>query len=181
MTIQPVTSTHSMNPTFSQSQADKNLAQNTGQLLTPEVLNELNKAQQDQEQAKKDRVQDTFDTAKNIDLARSYYDQQQAVLNAYMQSTENGSANKSTERNDSAVLSLTEMYAALYEHRQATNNLPTQQPVTVQPVNTDGSQNSVAQTIALNTINNEQKTTNQMHAYNNVMMPTDSSYMHLSA
>lgn len=180
MNIQPVTPTHSMNPTLSQSQMNKSMTQDASQLFTPEVLNELNKAKEDEVQQKKERVQDTYDTAKNIDLTKMYYEQQQAVLNAYMQSTENGSANKSSDSSDSTVKSLTEMYASIYEHHQKQNTLPSELPVSVQPLTPEGTIENNLETPEVMLVN-EPVANSQLHAYNNVMMPSTSSYMHLSA
>lgn len=169
MTIQSLTSNNITQPMFAQSIVGLPLAQQ--KQLTPEESNNLNKAAEDQAQQKKDRIQGTYDTARNVDLARNHYEHQQAVINAYTQTTQ-GSTSHSSVSSDSAVKSLTEMYAALYEYHQNETVLP----VKTLPDN----QGEAISLDKLKPVDN-QYAQNHLQAYNDVMKPSTSSYMNLSA
>lgn len=140
-------------------------------LLTPEQKNTLQHNVDDKVAEQIENVKSNFQTAKDIDLMQSYYQQQQKLFDIY---TQEGSKAESENSNINAVLSLTNTYAELYElhqnikgsrHFLPSNEFNSAETIVAANINTIG-----------NSFPNK-----QLDAYNSLMMPSTSSYVHLSA
>lgn len=179
MTIQNVSSTLTTS-SYNSPQQHKfiplltaNMAKN--EQLTPEQKNTL----QDDADAKlteqAENIKSTYQTAKDMDLTHAYYQQQQKLVDIYMQSNTAGAVS-SNQVNHNAVQTLTDTYVAIYNIHQKIkkvgqqhptipdDNLPLIAPITTLPL--EGS----------HILSNA-----QTDSYNNLMMPTTKSYLHLSA
>ncbi len=163
---------------------------NLNEILTPEQKNTVQQGVDDKIAEQVENVKSNYQTAKDIDLMQAYYQQQQKLFDIYLQtSTDSNSENNSTQsnQNTSAVASLTNAYTGLYQLHQNVKEGVVQLPgfevpsdeVEILPVSTNGNSNRVVEQPA-NTIN-QTLSHKQMDAYNGLMMPSTSSYMHLSA
>ncbi|MGL1957363.1 MAG: hypothetical protein OCD00_08620 [Colwellia sp.] len=145
-----------------------------GELLTPEQKNTLQNDANDKITNQANEIKSNFQTAKDLDLTRAYYEQQQKLLDIYMQS--NTAETKSNSDDVSATKALTDTYSSLYqlhqtikdgfgqlpsipEETQPPKNMPEIQPVEILPLTAS----------------------KQMDTYNSFMMPTTNSYLQLSA
>lgn len=150
-------------------------------ILTPEQKNMVQQGVDDKIAEQVDQVKSNYQTAKDIDLMQSYYQQQQKLFDIYLQtSTESdGDTNTiQTNHNSSAVSALSNAYAELYELHQevkeGVNDFPKNGGVEILPTNKQVTEVSVS-------TNNQTSSHKQMDAYNSLMMPSTTSYMHLSA
>ena len=143
--------------------------------LTPEQQNKLQKNAEDQLAAQVDSIKSNYQAAKDYDLMQSYYQQQQKVLDVYMQSA---TGNESTTNNNGtdigAVNSLTEIYSAIHTMHQNINEA--KQPLPSIP-ETMPSTDSEVFPVNENTVSTKKQT----DIYNSLMTPSNSSYLHLSA
>lgn len=140
--------------------------------LTPEQKNTLQDDIDTRLAEQAENIKSTYQTAKDMDLTHAYYQQQQKLVDIYMQS----SSYDNNQSTPSAVQTLTDTYASLYDihqqikdlgpekHLLPSDNLNPEAPVTILPI-----ESSAPLTRA------------QTDAYNNLMMPTTKSYLHLSA
>jgi hypothetical protein len=155
-------------------------------ILTPEQKNTVQQGVDDKIAEQVDKVKSNYQTAKDIDLMQSYYQQQQKLFDIYLQ-TSTGSNTESQSQNISAVSSLTDTYAELYQLHQSVKEGVVQLPsfelpkdeVETMPVN---STNPMMQSPS-NSISsiNQSLSNKQLDAYNSLMMPSTASYVHLSA
>jgi hypothetical protein len=156
-------------------------------ILTPEQNNTVQQGADDKIAEQVENVKSTYQTAKDIDLMQSYYQQQQKLFDIYLQtSIGSNSENSSTlnNQNVSAVSSLTDAYADLYQlHQHVKDGVATlpevelpSEDINILPMVqlnqvTKNSSNSTIQASSLK----------QMDTYNSLMMPSTASYVHLSA
>jgi len=131
-------------------------------------------------------IKSNYQSAKDIDLMQAYYQQQQKLFDIYLQSsTESDSENN--KQNTSAVASLTNVYTELYQLHQNIKEGVVQLPgfkvpsdeVEIQTINTSNNAKQIIEQPA-NSLN-QALSHKQMDAYNSLMMPSTSSYVHLSA
>lgn len=115
-----------------------------------------------------DNIKSNYQTAKDMDLTRLYYQQQQRVIEAYMYSNTIEANNKDS---NSVTGSLTELYASLYEVHQAVKSSVPQWP------NIDDSEPPVIQPVPMS----DNKAQAQADKYHSIMMPSNSSHIYLSA
>ncbi|KGJ89000.1 hypothetical protein [Colwellia psychrerythraea] len=156
-------------------------------ILTPEQKNTVLQGVDDKIAEQVDNVKSNYQTAKDIDLMQSYYQQQQKLFDIYLQtSIDSNVENSSTpsNKNTSAVSSLTNTYAELYQLHQNIKEGVVQLPgfevpakdVNILPV-TQVNQAVVSPSNSANQASSHK----QMGAYNSLMMPSTASYVHLSA
>ena len=132
-------------------------------------------------------MKSNYQTAKDIDLMQSYYQQQQKLFDIYLQKSTDGdttSSSAQTSENSSAVSALTNTYAELYELHQNVKNGVGQLPAI-------GNEHEGIETLPASSVTNTNElvksTTNQplahkqVNTYNSLMMPSTASYVHLSA
>lgn len=175
--------TATINPSWPQSQSH----QNFNELLTPEQKHTLQQDADDKIAALVENVKSNYQTAKDIDLMQSYYQQQQKLFDVYLQTSTDGNAaivESSSVDNSSAVSALTANYAELYQLHQTikegVGQLPLDNKAFQESETVPG--NSVSHTNeAINNIANQSLTNKQLDAYNSLMMPSTASYVHLSA
>jgi hypothetical protein len=157
---------------------------NFSDILTPEQKNTVQQGADDKIAEQVENVKSNYQTAKDIDLMQSYYQQQQKLFDIYLQtSTDNDSTAQTTE-NSSAVSALTNTYAELYELHQNVKNgvslLPSigdeHEEIVTLPASSVTNINE-----AVNSANNQSLSNKQVDAYNSLMMPSTASYVHLSA
>ena len=156
--------------------------------LTPEQKNTAQKNVDEKITEQVDNIKGNYQTAKNIDLMNSYYTQQQKVVDIYMQTSSEESTTISTEENEgaSAVSALTSAYSELYQiHKEikgGVGNLPSiDQPEGIETLPASAQQTSSQATEAQDNNINSALSNKQMDSYNSLMMPSTSSYMHLSS
>lgn len=182
MNIQPVTHPENMNALLTYPQTQQSFSSTHQALddkqngsLSFEQKNHIADSLSESSQNQKEAIKDNLSTAWDVDLTKAYYQQQQAVLDAYMQtSTGEGS---STEQDvlsflpDSSLASLTEVYSKLYQLRES--QMPNIEPLPVMagPVTNEAK--------LLDTMIESNR--NQVKAYNDVANPVTSSIVHLSA
>ena len=177
--------TATINPSWPQSQSQSH--QNFNELLTPEQKNTLQQDSDDKIAALVENVKSNYQTAKDIDLMQSYYQQQQKLFDVYLQTSTDGNAaivESSSVDNSSAVSALTATYAELYQLHQTikegVGQLPLDNKAFQESETVPG--NSVSHTNeAINNIASQSLTNKQLDAYNSLMMPSTASYVHLSA
>jgi hypothetical protein len=170
-----------------QSNYPQNNSQNITEILLPKTEEPLSPEQKNTLQNSADaklaeqveNIKSNYQSAKDLDLMQAYYQQQQKVLDIYIQ-TSNGSTSdsnnsSSTNNNFSAVNTLTDTYASLYAiHKNVKDGI---QQLPVIPDNVTSPINDVDVLPASNT----SMMNKQTDAYNSLMMPSTSSYLHLSA
>lgn len=156
--------------------------------LTPEQKNTAQKNVDEKITEQVDNIKGNYQTAKDIDLMNSYYTQQQKVVDIYMQTSSEESTTTSTEENEgtSAVSALTSAYSELYQiHKEikgGVGNLPSiDQPEGIETLPTGAQQTSSQTAEAQGNNVNSALSNKQMDSYNSLMMPSTSSYMHLSS
>ena len=148
-------------------------------ILTPEQKNTLQQFADDKIAEQVENVKSNYQTAKDVDLMQSYY-QQQKLFDIYLQESTNSDVQSNNSTNINAVSTLTDTYAALYELHQEVkegigqipdNELPSILPMESASKVAEVSNNAFNQSLA----------NKQMDAYNSLMMPSTASYVHLSA
>ena len=161
--------------------------QNFNDLLTPEQKNTVQQGADDKIAEQVENVKSNYQTAKDIDLMQSYYQQQQKLFDVYLQTSTDGNATTATPQlseKSSAVTTLTNAYAELYQLHQTIKEGVGQLP-RVSTAYQGGETvpgNSVTHTNeAIQSTANQSLTNKQLDAYNSLMMPSTASYVHLSA
>lgn len=142
------------------------------QPLTPEQKNTLQDTADSKRTEQVENIKSNYQTAKDLDLTRSYYEQQQKLFDIYAQTTSDSEISNTEENNTSVTRELTNAYSDLYSLHQrvkeGVHHLPNiEQPVQI-PVEKIEIDNSVL-------------SHKQANTYNSVMMPSSNSYLHLSA
>jgi len=176
-TIQPIT------PVIPQPKQHPNF----NDILTPEQKNTVQQGKDDKIAEQVENVKSNYQTAKDIDLMQSYYQQQQKLFDIYLQTSTDNDTSSSivhTSENSSAVSALTNTYAELYELHQNVKNgvgqLPSiadeREEIETLPASSVTNINEVVKSA-----NNQSLTNKQVDAYNSLMMPSTASYVHLSA
>ncbi|PKG83799.1 hypothetical protein CXF85_09880 [Colwellia sp. 75C3] len=156
-------------------------------ILTPEQKNTVQHGANDKIAEQVEKVKSNFQTAKDIDLMQSYYQQQQKLFDIYLQTSTDGdttSSSAQTSENSSAVSALTNTYAELYELHQTVKNGVGSLPsidnehggIATLPANSATNTNEMAKNSS-----NQSLAHKQVDAYNSLMMPSTASYVHLSA
>ncbi len=153
-------------------------------ILSPEQMNAVQKEADDKIAEQIENVKSNYQTAKDVDLMKAYYQQQQKLLDIYVQTSTDSSVESSSTQNQSTVSALTDTYASLYQIHQSVKEGAVQLPgfelpndeVETQPSHMDNPivQNSTSAV-------NQSLSNKQLDAYNSLMMPSTSSYVHLSA
>ncbi len=175
--------TATIKPSWPQSE----FHQNYNELLTSEQKNTLQQDADDKIAAQVENVKSNYQTAKDIDLMQSYYQQQQKLFDVYLQTSTDDSAatvESSSVANSSAVSALTATYAELYQLHQTIKEGVGQLPRVSTAYQGDKtvSGNSVIHTNeAIQSTASQSLTNKQLDAYNSLMMPSTASYVHLSA
>lgn len=151
---------------------------NNEELLPPEQKSTLQNSTDDMLSKQVDNIKSNYQSAKDLDLMRAYYQQQQKVLDIYIQTSTNtnSSSNSSNNRSSlSAVNTLTDTYATLYALHKSVKDGSQQLPVIpddiTQPTNPDDTLPA----------NSRPMLNKQTDVYSSLMMPSNSSYLHLSA
>ncbi|PKI12865.1 hypothetical protein [Colwellia sp. 12G3] len=156
-------------------------------ILTPEQKNTVQQSTDDKIAEQVENVKSNYQTAKDIDLMQSYYQQQQKLFDIYLQtSTDANSSLSSTQASDnrSAVSTLTNTYAELYELHQTVKNGADKLPnignehegIATLPASSVTNTNGIVKSE-----NNQSLAHKQIDTYNSLMMPSTASYVHLSA
>ena len=143
--------------------------------LTPEQKNTLQDDMHAKLAEQVANIKSTYQTAKDMDLTHAYYQQQQKLIDIYIQPNSNDVSNINNG-NTSAVHTLTNAYASLYNLHQQIKEIGQQSPSL--PDKNSDPMNS------LEGLQIEQRlplTQRQVDTFNNFMMPTTKSYLHLSA
>jgi len=177
MTIQTIAMVNTNNFGASQQNAFSTLfdnIQNKVEPLTPEQKNTLQEDFNDKIAEQANNIKSNFQTAKDLDLTRAYYEQQQKLVDIYMQAgTETGSNNNSSI---SATKTLIDGYASLYHLHQTikegVQQFPSDSGIIPLPESAPKISRAEA-TLAL--------TDKQIDTYNSFMMPTTNSYLSLQA
>jgi len=154
--------------------------------LSPEQKNKLQDSVDDKLAEQVENIKSNYQSAKNIELMQAYYQQQQKILDIYIQSSSDSDV-ENNKQSTNAVASLTHAYTELYQLHQNLKEGVVQLPgieipdneVEILPVSTTTTTARVVEKPA-NTIN-QTLSHKQMDAYNGLMMPSTSSYLHLSA
>ena len=162
-------------------------SQNFSDILTPEQKNTVQQGADAKIAEQVEKVKSNYQTAKDIDLMQSYYQQQQKLFDVYLQTSTNGNATTATTQDSeksSAVSTLTTAYAELYQLHQTVKEGVGQLPgvgITYEGIETLPA-SSVTQTNEnINSAASQSTANKQLDAYNSLMMPSTSSYVHLSA
>ncbi|NQZ26139.1 MAG: hypothetical protein HRT55_07470 [Colwellia sp.] len=149
-------------------------------ILTPEQKNTLQQGADDKIAEQVENVKSNYQTAKDVDLMQSYYQQQQKLFDIYLQESTNSDVQSNNSTNINAVSTLTDTYAALYELHQEVKEgigqIPDHELPSILPME---SASKVAE--VSNNAFNQSLANKQMDAYNSLMMPSTASYVHLSA
>jgi hypothetical protein len=159
---------------------------NFSDILTPEQKNTVQQGNDDKIAEQVENVKSNYQTAKDIDLMQSYYQQQQKLFDIYLQaSTERDVSSSSVQagQNSSAVSALTNTYAELYELHQNVKNgvgqLPTiSDELQAKEILPTSSVTNINE--AVKSVSNQSLANKQVDAYNSLMMPSTASYVHLS-
>ncbi len=156
------------------------------EILTPEQKNTVQQGADDKIAEQVENVKANYQTAKDIDLMKLYYQQQQKVFDIYMQSSSDNTVTTSstkTSENSSTVSALTDTYAKLYQLHQEVKEGGSQLPsvdehsgIETLPASSVTNTNEMVKSTT-----NQSLTHKQVDAYNSLMMPSTSSYVHLSA
>ncbi len=155
-------------------------------ILTPEQKNTIKQGANDKIAEQVESVTSNYQTAKDIDLMQSYYQQQQKLFDIYIQTSTDSNVENSTQ-NASTVSSLTKNYAELYQLHQNVKEGVVPLPGVELPAKGMNRlpENSIVETSktsqSTNNIANQASSHKQINAYNSLMMPSTASYVHLSA
>jgi len=159
-------------------------------IMTPEQKNTVQQGADDKISEQVENVKANYQTAKDVDLMQSYYQQQQKLFDIYTQtSTDSNSTSSSTQTSDntSAVSALTNTYAELYQLHQSVkegaSTLPSiDQYSGIEKLTEDAQNTTNNNVVNLPTNNmNSALSNKQLDSYNSLMMPSTSNYVHLSA
>jgi len=157
---------------------------NFSDILTPEQKNTVQQGTDDKIAEQVENVKSNYQTAKDIDLMQSYYQQQQKLFDIYLQTSTDDSTSSTANQNSSAVSALTNTYAEFYELHQNVKNGVGQLP-------SIGGEHEEIETLpassvtnvneAVKSVSNQSLANKQVDAYTSLMMPSTASYVHLSA
>lgn len=172
MSLATISSTGSLNyqsgyqPNYSDNK-NATIATENQALLSAEQKNTLQGSFDDKLAEQVENIKSNYQSAKDLDLMQAYYQQQQKLIDIYMQASTDNDEYRSNENNDiNAVSTLTDTYSALYQLHQ--NIKEGEQPLPntpdILPVNDN---------ISLGK--------KQADVYHSLMMPSSASYLHLSA
>lgn len=188
--------TSSMNSTYHQSMMHSGMPSpkstthsSLNEVLTPEQQNTAQKTVDDKMTEQVNNIKQNYQTAKDYDLMTSYYDQQQKLLDIYMQTSTEDSTTISSQNNESssAVSTLTNAYSDLYQlHQTIKDGVSTLPSIDENPETLPTSHNqtlmpSITQNAEQGSNINSVLSNKQLDSYNSLMMPTTSNYVHLSA
>lgn len=149
------------------------------ELLNPEQKNTLQDIVDNKMLERTENIKENYQTAKDIDLMRAYYEQQQKLFDIYLEtSTGNQVENSSNPQDkDSAISTLTDTYAQLYDLHKGIRDGKEKLTDINDIIDTAKSPVMQQQILAAN---NQTTNTKQIDSYNELRMPSTSSYMHLS-
>ena len=156
-------------------------------VLTPEQKNTIQQGADDKIAEQVENVKSNYQTAKDIDLMQSYYQQQQKLFDVYLQTSTDGDAAATTTQlgeNSSAVSALTTTYAELYQLHQTVKEGVGQLPrvsAAYEGIDSLPASSVTRTNEAINSAASQPLVNKQLDAYNSLMMPSTSSYVHLSA
>ncbi len=167
MIISSVNSNQAFSQILAATDANTALAR-SNKLLSAQQQNKLKAAEEAKITEQVDKIKATYDTAWQLDLAKIHYEQQQAVINAYVQSSNNDNSN--AQSSSSAVKTLTEMYAAIYQAHEK-----------IKEIEDENNKTPSVLPIEVNSSSAQSSSSAQLNAYNSIMMPNQSSYLHLRA
>lgn len=184
MNIQTISAVNTQHYPVEQSQPQANSILNDkvsiNELLSPEQNNTLQSYIDSKRDEQIEQVKSNYQTAKDIDLTRAYYVQQQKLFDIYLETATDGNidTNNSSNNTTSAAGALNNAYSELYDlHQQVKGNIE-QRPRIENPIEESMLVNSATVQLA-NT--GQSLSQQQANAYNSVMMPSSNSYLHLSA
>ncbi|GAW96878.1 MULTISPECIES: hypothetical protein [Colwellia] len=153
-------------------------------ILTPEQKNTVQQGVDDKIAEQVAQVKSNVQTAKDIDLMQSHYQQQQKLFDIYLQtSTESNIASDSTQANQrsSAVSVLSNSYADLYQLHQnvkeGVGDFIEHKSMQTLPARSV----SDATETAVVSASNQPLALKQVDAYQSLMMPSTASYVYLTA
>jgi hypothetical protein len=191
MTMQIMSSgSFSPDPTIQPISPQPDYRPDLNDILTPEQKNTVQHGINDKIAEQVENVKSNYQTAKDIDLMQAYYQQQQKVFDIYLQTSTDVESTSQPTNDINAVSTLTDTYADLYALHQnvkdGVGNLPTV------PVEQGDIKNYTESTISNDSVNSNTAhnsasslsgtlSNKQLDAYNSLMMPSTSNYMHLSA
>lgn len=155
-------------------------------LLSPEQQNTVQQSVDAKITEQVENIKSNYQSAKDLDLTRAYYQQQQKLIDIYMQTSNSVETSNENTIKSSAIGTLTDTYAALYAlHKNITDgnqqlpNIPddaTTLPMTQSEIT---QLKSVSETLP--SASNTDSGKKQTELYNSLMMPSTTSYFHLSA
>lgn len=158
--------------------SNTNSTKKENEFLTPEQKNILVDDFNAKISEQADNIKSNFQTAKDIDLTRAYFEQQQKLVDIYMQS--GSKSNSSDNSNTSATKVLTEAYASLYQLHQTVKGGSQQLP-SVTDKTLPSSSRPETQSVIQPEIKTQTSAQKQTDTYNSFMMPTTNSYLRLNA
>lgn len=146
--------------------AHNNHTRTDNEILTPEQKNTLQDDFISKITEQADNIKSSFQTAKDIQLTRSYYEQQQKLIDIYMNTGDTNTVNNTLNIN--VTNTLIDTYASLYQLHQTIKaggqTLPENPEISPLPAE-----------LPQHLMNDKTK------AYNSFMMPTTNSHLHLQA
>lgn len=160
-------------------------ATSANDFLTPEQQNSLQDSADAKMAQQVENIKSNYQTAKDIDLMQAYYQQQQKLFDIYLQTNTDSNVNSSNISNNSAVSTLTDTYAALYQLHQdvkeGVGQFPEHERPETLPIEQLTKPLETTSQLSAQPGNQSALSHKQLEAYNSLMMPSTSSYVHLSA
>jgi|GEM_PF-3638425 len=123
-----------------------------------------------------ENIKSNYQSAKDLDLMQAYYQQQQKLIDIYMQTSTDNDAYSNNDSNTSAVNTLTNAYVSLYELHNNIKDGVQQRPNAPDDINAPV---GMPEILPMN--DNMSLAKKQTDVYNSLMMPSSASYLHLSA
>jgi len=145
------------------------------ELLSPEQKNTLQNSFDAKLAEQMENIKSNYQSAKDLDLMHAYYQQQQKLIDIYMQTSTGNDAYSNSKSNSSAVSTLTDTYTSLYALH---NNI--KDGVSPLPSTPDEIDMPINQPEILPAHGNTVLAQKQADVYNSLMMPSSASYLHLS-
>lgn len=162
----------------SDSKMNEPVPPETKNILSPEQKNTLHDSADAKFTEQAENIKSNYQSAKDLDLTRAYYQQQQKLIDIYMQTSASNDTdiNNNDVNNSSTVNTLTDTYVSLYalhnKIKDGDQQLPSIPDELVPPTNKP----------EISAVNNSMTSTEkQTDAYNSLMMPSSASYLHLTA
>ncbi|MBU2893028.1 hypothetical protein KO495_06775 [Colwellia sp. D2M02] len=193
MTIQTLASVNTQHYPVGQNQISTNTmvsAQPSMQdLLSPEQQNTLQSYTETKREEHVEQIKSNYKTAKDIDLTRAYYAQQQKLFDIYIETATDGEVDTDNhdKNNVSAISTLTSAYTELYDLHKQVKGVIEQVPTindNVKSLKHNVSNAAVGLNgVTSETMNHQGQSLSQQQTniYNSIMMPSSNSYLHLSA